>query len=317
MEKSFLTMDYFPKLLLQITFMMRKKEGFEGEHAIIIPPKIIKQYRDKPITKEFYITDIGYYPKAKHHYRDRPEGAEENILIHCIEGRGIAIINDRAFEIHPNDFLIIPSSIKHTYHADAGSPWTIYWAHFSGLQSSAISERLYEKMLAQQNKVMYNEKHLDLFNNIYSTLQQGYSRENMEFIALTFPYYLSAYLLNDRFNFQESKQTEDITDQAIRFLKSRVTEPTTLKDIAEHVHLSISHFSNIFHKKTGYSPIEYFNHLKIQRACQLLQFTDKRIFEVALAIGLEDPYYFSRLFTTHMGVSPKNYRIRWSLRPKS
>ncbi|SEL04988.1 AraC-like ligand binding domain-containing protein [Olivibacter domesticus] len=316
MEKSFLTMDYFLKLLHQTTFIMRKKEGFEGERAIIIPPKIIKQYRDKPITKEFYITDIGYYPKAKHHYRDRPEGTEEHIIIHCIEGKGVAIINNHSFEIHPNDFLIIPSSIKHTYHADTISPWTIYWAHFSGLQSDIISACLYKKMLAQQNSIMYNEKHLELFNTIYSTLQQGYSRENMEFIALTLPYYFSAFLLHDRFNFSQGTQTEDPTDQAIIFLKNRVNEPITLKDIAEHVHLSISHFSNIFHKKTGYSPIEYFNHLKIQRACQLLQFTDKRIFEVALAIGLEDPYYFSRLFTTHMGISPKNYRMRWSLKPK-
>jgi len=295
--------------------MIRKKEGFEGERAIIIPPKIIAQYKSTPLTQEFYITDIGYYPKAKHHYRDRPTGSGEHILIHCVEGKGTAVVNDHEIRIEPNDFLIIPTTMRHVYRADPEQPWTIYWLHFSGLQSTTLSQRLFEKMVTQKNKLMGNEQHLRLFDQIYNTLQQGYSRENMEFIALTLPYYLGAYLLNDRFNYHPDKQTEDIIDQAIGFLKSRIAEPTTLKDIAAHVHLSVSHFSSIFHKKTGYSPIEYFNHLKIQRACQLLQFTNQRIFEIALAIGIEDPYYFSRLFSTHMGESPKSYRNRWAMRP--
>jgi AraC-like DNA-binding protein len=52
----------------------------------------------------------------------------------------------------------------------------------------------------------------------------------------------------------------------------------------------------------------YFNHLKMQRACQLLQFTGLRIKEIAAEFGFEDPYYFSRLFTKTMGVSPTDYR---------
>lgn len=295
--------------------MIRKKEGFEGEHAIIIPPKILEQCKSAPLTEEFYITDIGYYPKARYHYRNRPEGANEHILIHCVEGRGTATVDDQECHIGPNEFLIIPAYAKHVYRADPAYPWTIYWLHFKGLQSAAISKRLFEKMLTQKNKIIPNDRHFSLFDKIYSTLQQGYSRENIEFIALTLPYFLSAYLLNDRFNDHMDNPAEDISDQAIRFLKNRIAEPTTLKDIADHVHLSVSHFSSIFHKKTGYSPIEYFNHLKIQHACQLLQFTNQRIFEIALAIGIEDPYYFSRLFSTHMGISPKNYRNRWSMRP--
>ncbi|GAA4795648.1 AraC family transcriptional regulator [Olivibacter ginsenosidimutans] len=297
--------------------MIRKKEGFEGERAIIIPPKIIAQYKGTPLTQEFYITDIGYYPKAKHHYRDRHEGSGEHILIHCVEGKGTAIVNDHEIRIEPNDFLIIPAMMPHVYRADPVHPWTIYWLHFSGRQSATMSQKLFEKMTSQQNKVMQNEQHLSLFDKIYDTLQQGYGRENMEFIALIIPYYLSGYLLNERFNHHQDKQAQDAINQAINFLKSRISQPTSLKEIADHVHLSISHFSSIFHKKTGYSPIEYFNHLKIQRACQLLQFTNQRIFEIALAIGIEDPYYFSRLFSSHMGESPKNYRNRWAMRPSS
>lgn len=297
--------------------MIKKQEGFEGERAIVIPPKILEQYEKATLTKEFYITDIGYYPKARYHYRDRPEGAQEHILIHCVEGRGTATIHEQEINIGPNEFLIIPAKARHVYRADPNHPWTIYWVHFKGLQAATISKRLYERMRLHKNKVMFGEQYRYLFDKIYSTLLQGYGKENMEFIALTFPYYLSGYLLVERFNDQTSKQDEDVSEQAICFLKNRIAQATTLKDIADHVHLSISHFSSIFHKKTGYSPIEYFNHLKIQHACHLLQFSNQRIFEIALAIGIEDPYYFSRLFRSHMGTSPKNYRNKWAIRPSS
>jgi AraC-like DNA-binding protein len=55
-------------------------------------------------------------------------------------------------------------------------------------------------------------------------------------------------------------------------------------------------------------PIDYFIHLKIQKACQLLYKDNIKVKEVAEAIGYEDPYYFSRLFKKYMNVSPEQYK---------
>jgi AraC family transcriptional regulator of arabinose operon len=54
----------------------------------------------------------------------------------------------------------------------------------------------------------------------------------------------------------------------------------------------------------------YFNHLKIQKACQYLHFTDDRINQIADQLGIGDSYYFSRLFKKLMGISPVEYRKR-------
>jgi AraC-like DNA-binding protein len=74
------------------------------------------------------------------------------------------------------------------------------------------------------------------------------------------------------------------------------------------VHISLSHYSALFKKKTGYPPLEYFNHIKIQKACQFLQFTNLQVKEIAYKLGINDPFYFSRLFTNVMGFSPLDYR---------
>ena len=53
---------------------------------------------------------------------------------------------------------------------------------------------------------------------------------------------------------------------------------------------------------------EYVTQQRIQRAKRLLLSTDMKIYEVALAVGIEDMNYFSYRFKSIVGVSPKSYR---------
>jgi AraC-like DNA-binding protein len=48
--------------------------------------------------------------------------------------------------------------------------------------------------------------------------------------------------------------------------------------------------------------------MKMQKASQELDFTDKPIKEVAIDLGFDDPYYFSRRFSKIIGMSPTKYR---------
>ena len=56
-------------------------------------------------------------------------------------------------------------------------------------------------------------------------------------------------------------------------------------------------------------PIDYFIHLKMQKACQLLYADGVKIKAVASDLGYDDPYYFSRIFKKYIGTSPEQYRI--------
>ena len=104
----------------------------------------------------------------------------------------------------------------------------------------------------------------------------------------------------------------DAVDNAIDYMQKNVDQNLTLEKIALHVRFSPSHFSLLFRKKTGFSPIEYYNHLKIQQSCRYLLFTKQRIKEIALEVGMSDQHYFSRIFKKTMGVSPQEYRNKRS-----
>lgn len=91
-------------------------------------------------------------------------------------------------------------------------------------------------------------------------------------------------------------------------MKENIEKRLTLDEIARHVGYSTSHFLTLFNKRTGYSPLAYFNQLKIQQACQLLDFSNMKINQICYKIGIEDTYYFSRLFRKIMGMSPRQYK---------
>ena len=92
---------------------IRKKQGFEGQKAITLPKKILFSHCEKnSIIENAYITDIGYYPKAKHHYCKRANGIDQHIIIYCVEGSGHSQIGDRNYSINAGDFIIIPANTR-------------------------------------------------------------------------------------------------------------------------------------------------------------------------------------------------------------
>jgi len=121
-------------------------------------------------------------------------------------------------------------------------------------------------------------------------------------------HFLTTFLYNDKYDTSGKLNNKDATDIAIDFLGKNIDKVLSLEEIAKEVYLSPSHFSYLFKKKTGFSPIEYFNHLKVQKACQYLLFTNLRIKEISQELGIEDQYYFSRMFTKVMGIAPNEYR---------
>ncbi|MGX5819358.1 AraC family transcriptional regulator [Chitinophaga lutea] len=294
---------------------MKKKEGFAGQEAIVLPRKVIQGCQDHPLLRNLFITDIGYYPRAQDHYRERRQGSEQHILIYCTDGKGGCNIGGQEYAINTFDYLVVPAGTPHSYWASDRSPWSIYWMHFKGAAGDQLAGLLHERMKAQQYYHKYNEDHLGIFHNMYRHLQRGYSIDNLIFCSMSLHYFLASFLYPDKFSLPRQEPGSDPADDAIRYLQQHIAHPLSLQEVAAAVNLSASHFSSIFRKKTGFSPMEYFNHLKMQKACQLLQFSTLRIGEIGQAVGIEDPYYFSRLFHSMMGLSPREYRNRKEIRP--
>lgn len=292
--------------------MAKLKSGFRGERAIVIPAPIIEELKNDALGSLLHITDIGYYPKATFHFRKRTkEEAKQYILIYCIEGSGWFEIEGVRQKVSPEHFFILPKGKAHAYGCSSTNPWTIYWLHFDGDKAGFFSEGLDKPTPVSPQKDSRIEDRLQLFEEIFATLKNGYSKNNLDYsISGLFHFLGSLKFLGAYRESIFTNQTEDISADAIHFMRENIHKRLTLKEIAAHVGFSPSHFSTLFQKKTGFSPLNYLSQLKIQQACHWLDFSDMKINQIALTIGFDDPFYFSRVFTKTMGVSPTEYRSK-------
>lgn len=297
--------------MAQKTIKIRgKRDGFYGQRAIVIPKKIQQVCYESPLIKQLFITDIGFYPKAKHHFRKRPHGSPQNILIYCVDGKGWLKTSDKCMDVVSGQFIIIPAHTVHQYGSYEEDPWSIYWLHFKGEAAAEYASALNRPGdPGRVFSVDFLEERIRLFDAIYQTLESGYSANNLGYINACLWYFLGSFCYSKVFLIpQNKKDKKEAIEQTVEFMKSNLHRSLTIEELAKEAGLSSSHFAALFKRKTGYPPLEYFNHIKVQKACQFLHFTNLKIKDIANEIGIDDPYYFSRFFTNIMGVSPLNYR---------
>lgn len=72
-------------------------------------------------------------------------------------------------------------------------------------------------------------------------------------------------------------------------------------------------FKRRFSKATGYSPIAYVQHLRIEDAKRRLERTDASIDQISWSVGYEDAASFRRLFKRITGITPGDYRRKFSV----
>lgn len=290
----------------------KKRDGFNGEKLISLPQTLFNNRSEQNLfLKAIYINQIGYFPKAAGHYRNRPKGCPDNIFIYCTHGKGWYSIDAKKYEVSANQFFIIPATDKHLrYGSDPTDPWTIYWMHFTGDSLMRINESLAIQDLLTPQSIPFDKHKIKLWEEIYKCLEKGYSKENLTYANLSLFYFLANFLY-PRKNIELTKTPgQDLSDKIIEYMKANISQRLSVEDMAIKFSYSPSHFQSLFRKRTGISPIEYFIQLKMQYACQLLALSDMRINEVATAVGYSDAYYFSRLFRKVMGSSPAYYKSR-------
>lgn len=96
--------------------------------------------------------------------------------------------------------------------------------------------------------------------------------------------------------------------QAQTYMRANLSEDLDLKSLADTACLSPAHFSRVFKKATGLSPIAYLTKLRLDRATQLLATTQNSITEIGMDCGFQDPAYFARVFKKTYKESPRTYR---------
>lgn len=96
--------------------------------------------------------------------------------------------------------------------------------------------------------------------------------------------------------------------RARQFIEANYARRLTLPELASQANLSAPHFCTQFRRAFDAAPITYLVNYRMAQAAYLLLDRNARVGDVARRVGIDDVYYFSRLFKQRFGKSPRAMR---------
>ena len=97
----------------------------------------------------------------------------------------------------------------------------------------------------------------------------------------------------------------------IEYVYNHIHDRITIEDLAAYTDLSPSYLSRLFKKELGISVSDYIREKKIDKAQNLLKYSDFTPVEIANYLSFSSQSHFIQAFEKMVGMTPKKYRDRY------
>lgn len=116
-------------------------------------------------------------------------------------------------------------------------------------------------------------------------------------------------MLGEKDLYKKEYTTLDIMHDMETYIKTHMTEQITASVLASEFGLVAPYLSKLFKEYSGYTPAQYIQKIRLERAKKLLETkADILAKDVAEMVGYPNPLYFSKVFKKNVGVYPSEYR---------
>ncbi|HBE04718.1 MAG TPA: hypothetical protein DC049_19900 [Spirochaetia bacterium] len=143
---------------------------------------------------------------------------------------------------------------------------------------------------------------VDIFN------RAEYRVKQREILYRSFEVLLRTIILEYEKLYPEYRPRHNFIKVIIDYISRNLTEKINLDSLAAITGLTKQYISSAFKEKLKISIIDYINNEKIQYACNLLDSTDKSIYEIMSQSGFNSVSNFIFCFKKHMNTTPGRYR---------
>ncbi len=248
-------------------------------------------------------------------YRSIPHLHKFYELYILAEGQRTIFIEGIRYDLEANDLLLIPKELA---HGTEGAAYTRYLLVFTDEDLDEAQKETIEFLLNQKVSMTAEEKKriLDLLESmlkIQANHAKGNQRLNEHNLQVCFDYLFFA--LSTLKNFPSNKYSSStfssyspITRKIINYIHDNYQKDINLEELSKAHFISKSTLCHKFKKETQMTIIDYLLQIRLHKAKNLLQYTDKSMAEISLSCGFSSPNYFSLIFNKHVHYSPREYR---------
>lgn len=248
--------------------------------------------------------------------------------------RGCLYIGEenRHYEVAEGSALILRPDAYHYSTDGCGEETEYYWLHFQTTGAwqatdAAPPRRLPESYDLLEESRKFDESAFPLPIPQFAKLTHpGKFREVLDQIVALEP---EAHLNSSRFRqqmlFQEAVRqlsagvesqfatpASACAEQAAAYLRNHYREEVTAERLGDALNFHPVYVARCMRKEYGLSPMAYLLQYRIEQSKLLLMQTDYPISRIAEEVGFNQTPYFSSCFLRTEGLSPRQYRQRFS-----
>jgi AraC-like DNA-binding protein len=252
-----------------------------------------------------------YPPDKNQHpalFRQVAEGRSlpEFQIVYVTRGEGIFGVEGRTYRVIPGSLLLVIPGIKHWYRPVFETGWHEYWAGFKGGFYSKLVE---EGILSPEHVFFDGGIHNDIVAIFERILYEVRTQQPLyQLKACSGILSLIAEMLTHERRSEQPNYYQKIVEKAKYLMEINIFKAINVPGISEQIGVSPTKLNEIFKIYTSMTPYQYYIHIKIHKAEDLLEQDNVTVKEVAFSLGFEDQYYFSRLFKNKTGIAPSEWK---------
>ena len=106
----------------------------------------------------------------------------------------------------------------------------------------------------------------------------------------------------------DDKQISYNMAKIIKYIDAHYYEDITLSSLSKKFGFSESYIARLFKSELSTTSVKYINHTRIINSCRLLLCSGKTVGEISDEVGFKDQYYFTRVFSSFLKMTPSQYR---------
>jgi len=225
------------------------------------------------------------------------------LIMYILKGSLTLVLESNTHRAAENQLVFIDCLFPHEYWANEDTEF--YWAHIDGVNTRDF----YQKIISERGPVftvVKNTAFVTKFNEIIESCAPTIGVP--EIVRSQIIYHLLCMAYSSNADISISTEDSSVIDKAAQYIEKHLFEDLTVKQIAEHIGMSSSHFSRQFKEVTSYSPYEYIVVKRLDHAQWLLYATKLSIREIAYQTGYNSETNFIVSFRKKMGISPSRFR---------
>lgn len=280
-------------------------DGFED--AVCFPRGCREQYLVHPEHSHSSLGDKGVFLSGISHFV-KPYAVQRvnpgyHVLLLSVGGAGGLKTGQKHRSLKQGDLLVAP--MKSSYRYEANGEWSCVWFHLAA--DTAWSSVLPDDI------VVVAARHADFISSLseqYLTERKNRlvdSNSAEQALANLIVLFIDRELRQLPLRRKDQEIRRRI-EQVWQDVVTNLAYPWTTEGLARDASMSASQFNRyvkLFHKAT---PMTVVLNYRMQRAREMLSFTDHRLEAIAANVGYETAFAFSRAFKRHVGKSPSDFR---------